>query len=68
LLARNPGAGGRESVRARPFDKPFDRLTVPSKVEGLTAPSEVEGLTVPSKVEGLTVPSEVEGHAEFLQG
>ncbi len=27
-----------------PFDKPFDKLTVLSKVEGLTALSEVEGL------------------------
>jgi hypothetical protein len=26
-----------------PFESPFDRLTVPSKVEGLTAPSEIEG-------------------------
>jgi hypothetical protein len=27
-----------------PFDKPFDRLTVPSKVEGLMALSKAEGL------------------------
>jgi hypothetical protein len=27
-----------------PFDRPFDRLTVLSKVEGLTALSKVEGL------------------------
>jgi hypothetical protein len=30
-----------------PFDKPFDKLTVLSKVEGLTALSEVEGPTNP---------------------
>jgi hypothetical protein len=44
-----------------PFGRPFDRLTVLSKVEGLTALSKVEGpfdkpfdrLTVLSKVEGL---------------
>jgi len=45
----------------RPFDKPFDKLTVLSEVEGLTVLSEVEGLTVLSEVEGLTVLSEVEG-------
>jgi hypothetical protein len=27
-----------------PFDKPFDKLTVLSKVEGLTALSKAEGL------------------------
>jgi hypothetical protein len=27
----------------KPFDRPFDMLTAPSKVEGLTALSEVEG-------------------------
>jgi hypothetical protein len=30
-----------------PFDKPFDRLTVLSKVEGLMALSKVEGLRYP---------------------
>jgi hypothetical protein len=30
-----------------PFDRPFDRLTVLSKVEGLTALSKVEGLRYP---------------------
>jgi hypothetical protein len=30
-----------------PFDKPFDRLTVLSKVEGLMALSQVEGLRYP---------------------
>jgi hypothetical protein len=30
-----------------PFDMPFDRLTVLSRVEGLTALSEVEGLHYP---------------------
>jgi hypothetical protein len=30
-----------------PFDKPFDRLTVLSKVEGLMALSNVEGLRYP---------------------
>ncbi len=34
------------------FDRPFDRLTVLSKVEGLTTLSKVEGLTTLSKVEG----------------
>ena len=43
------------------FDRPFDRLTVLSRVEGLTVLSRVEGLTVLSKVEGLTVLSRVEG-------
>ena len=43
------------------FDRPFDRLTVLSRVEGLTVLSAVEGLTVLSRVEGLTVLSEVEG-------
>ena len=40
-----------------PFDKPFDKLTVLSKVEGLTVLSKVEGLMAPSKVEGLRYPS-----------
>jgi hypothetical protein len=35
------------------FDRPFDRLTVPSKVERLTVPSKVERLTVLSIVPGL---------------
>ena len=30
-----------------PFDRPFDRLTVLSKVEGLTALSKAEGLRYP---------------------
>jgi hypothetical protein len=30
-----------------PFDRPFDKLTVLSKVEGLTALSEAEGLRYP---------------------
>jgi len=46
---------------SKPFDKPFDKLTVLSEVEGLTVLSEVEGLTVLSEVEGLTVLSTVEG-------
>jgi hypothetical protein len=41
-----------------PFDKPFDRLTVLSKVEGLMALSEAEGpfdrLTALSKVDPST--------------
>jgi hypothetical protein len=36
-----------------PFDKPFDKLTVLSKVEGLTVLSKVEGLTALSKAEWL---------------
>jgi hypothetical protein len=36
------------------FDRPFDRLTVLSKVEGLTVLSKVEGLTTLSKVEGVS--------------
>jgi hypothetical protein len=36
-----------------PFDKPFDKLTVLSKVEGLTVLSKVEGLTAMSKAEWL---------------
>jgi len=36
-----------------PFDKPFDKLTVLSKVEGLTVLSKVEGLTALSKAERL---------------
>ena len=40
-----------------PFDRPFDKLTVLSKVEGLMALSKAEGpfdmLTVLSKAEGL---------------
>jgi hypothetical protein len=40
-----------------PFDKPFDKLTVLSKVEGLTALSKAEGpfdtLTAMSKAEWL---------------
>ena len=39
-----------------PFDKPFDKLTVLSKVEGLTVLSKVEGLMALSKVEGLRYP------------
>jgi hypothetical protein len=35
-----------------PFDRPFDKLTVLSKVEGLMALSKVEGLTALSEVEG----------------
>jgi hypothetical protein len=34
-----------------PFDKPFDKLTVLSNVEGLTVLSNVEGLTDLSKPE-----------------
>jgi hypothetical protein len=30
-----------------PFDMPFDKLTVPSNVEGLTALSKAEGLRYP---------------------
>jgi hypothetical protein len=48
-------------LKGKPFDRPFDKLTVLSKVEGLTVLSKVEGLTVLSKVEGLTVLSKVEG-------
>jgi hypothetical protein len=43
-----------------PFDKPFDKLTVLSKVEGLTVLSKVEGLTALSKVEGLTALSKAD--------
>jgi hypothetical protein len=35
-----------------PFDRPFDKLTVLSKVEGLMALSNIEGLTALSEVEG----------------
>jgi hypothetical protein len=35
--------GGRDPWFGRPFDRPFDRLTVLSKVEGLTTLSRVEG-------------------------
>ena len=37
-----------------PFDKPFDKLTVLSKVEGLTVLSKVEGLTVLSEADPST--------------
>jgi hypothetical protein len=33
-----------------PFDRPFDRLTVLSKVEGLTALSKAEGLRYASSL------------------
>ncbi|MGD8984669.1 MAG: hypothetical protein PVI53_11620 [Desulfobacteraceae bacterium] len=36
----------RRSIEG-PFDRPFDRLTVLSKVEGLTVLSRVEGLRYP---------------------
>jgi hypothetical protein len=45
------------------FDRPFDRLTVLSKVEGLTVLNKVEGHTVLSIAEGLTTLSEVEGES-----
>ena len=35
-----------------PFESPFDRLTVPSKVEGLTTLSLFEILKAPSEIEG----------------
>ena len=38
--------------RRRWFDRPFERLTVLSEVEGLTVLSKVEGLTTLSKIEG----------------
>jgi len=45
------------------FDRPFDRLTVLSEVEGLTVLSEpVESLKV-ERVEGLTTLSNVEGES-----
>ena len=34
----------RSDEAIQPFDKPFDKLRVPSEVEGLMAPSRVEGL------------------------
>ncbi|MGD9322054.1 MAG: hypothetical protein PVH99_18910, partial [Desulfobacteraceae bacterium] len=47
-------AGAKTSLQMRlsenahlPFDKPYDRLTVLSKVEGLMALSKVEGLRYP---------------------
>jgi len=37
------------------FDKPFDRLTVLSKVEGLTTLSQVEGQITMTKIQNLSV-------------
>jgi hypothetical protein len=31
-----------------PFESPFDRLTVPSKIEGLTTLREIEGVARPT--------------------
>ena len=44
-------AHGVPRVDPEPFESPFDRLTVLSKVEGLTAPREIEGRSL-SAVEG----------------
>ncbi|MEI8191038.1 MAG: hypothetical protein WCI75_15100, partial [candidate division NC10 bacterium] len=38
-----PGTHPGDGCAAWPFDRPFDRLRVPSTLEGLTVPSEVEG-------------------------
>jgi hypothetical protein len=43
-----------------PFDPPFDKLTVLSKVEGLTALSTVEGLTGESSVVKYCMDSAIE--------
>jgi hypothetical protein len=51
----NPILHKRPSENAHlPFDKPFDRPTVLSKVEGLTVLSKVEGLMALSKVDPST--------------
>jgi hypothetical protein len=39
-LMKNPKT---QAPNSKWFDKPFDRLTVLSKVEGLTTPGQVEG-------------------------
>jgi hypothetical protein len=40
------------SLSSTPFESPFDKLTVPSNVEGLTAPGEIEG-----EIEGVACPT-----------
>ena len=52
LDAHNPQHGTCIPWFDRPFDEPFDRLTVLSAVEGLTIQSEVKGSTTLSEVEG----------------
>jgi len=51
-------ARGMLRIDPEPFESPFDRLTVLSKVEGLTAPREVEGrLFLPRSSSGAWEPS-----------
>ena len=52
LVQRNCENSKHQKTNIKWFDKPFDRLTVLSNVEGLTALSNVEGLTTLSPVEG----------------
>ncbi len=49
FLSRNdsPGRTPLGFARDKPFDRPFDKLTVLSKVEGLTALTKAEGLRFP---------------------
>ena len=45
---RGPAKRQLPVVSCQPFDRPFDKLRVPSNVEGLTALSMAEGLSVAS--------------------